>query len=51
MNGSKYKGRAITVEFSTPSRKYENRVQSIIDNTNMSRKDIVVPTIIKQEKE
>ena len=51
MNGQKYKGRVIAVEISAPSRKYENRVQSIMDNTKMSRQDIVQPLLIKQEKE
>ncbi|CDW89490.1 ribosome biogenesis [Stylonychia lemnae] len=51
MNGQKYKGRVIAVEFSAPSRKYENRVQSFIDNTKMSRQDIVQPLVIRNEKE
>lgn len=51
MNGQKYKGRVIAVELSAPSRKYENKVQAIIENTKMSRQDVVQPLLIKNEKE
>ena len=43
LQGTKYKGRNLTVEFSVPKETYERRLDSIVEHTNMERKDAVVP--------
>lgn len=50
MNGQKFKGRPIAVEFSVPKKHYESRVTNILSNTNMEREDVVQPSLLKQEK-
>ncbi len=47
MNGSKYKGRSLTVEFSVAKEVYEKRIESIVEHTNMERADAIKPTSIK----
>ena len=37
MSGQKWKGRAITVEFSLPKNSYETKVQHVLDNTNQTK--------------
>lgn len=51
MNGQKYKGRTIAVEFSVPKIKYEKRITNILNNTKQTRQDVVQPKAIKEEKE
>ncbi len=36
---------------SAPSRKYEDRVQTIMEHTKKPREDIIVPKAVKAEKE
>jgi len=47
MNGQKFKGRTIAVEFSVPKAKYEQKVTNILSNTKMTRQDAVVPKVVK----
>jgi nucleolar protein 4 len=47
LNGNKYKGRHVEVEFSLPKNKYETKITHIMENTNMTRKDIVLPKSAK----
>jgi len=49
MNGSKYKGRSLTVEFSVPKESYEKRLDSIVSSTNMERKEAIKPMSIKND--
>ena len=41
-----YKGRDLTVEFSVSRETYERRLETIVEHTNMERKDVVVPLSI-----
>jgi len=50
MNGAKYKGRNLTVEFSVPKGSYEKRIDSIVEHTHMQRKDAIQPMSLKLEK-
>jgi len=43
MNGQKFKGRTVALEFSLPKGKYEKKVQHIVENTKMERQDVIVP--------
>jgi len=43
MNGTKYKGRNLTVEFSVPKINYEKRVDNIVGHTNMERDAVIKP--------
>ncbi len=43
MNGQKFKGRTVALEFSLPQGKYEKKVQHILENTNQDRKDVIIP--------
>ena len=47
MNGSKYKGRSLNVEFSVPKENYEKRIENIVGHTNMERKEAIKPQSIK----
>ena len=47
MNGAKYKGRNLTVEFSVPKGSYEKRVDAIVEHTNMERNEVIKPTSVK----
>ena len=49
MNGSKYKGRGLTVEFSVPKGSYDKRVDNIVEHTKMERKDVIKPFSVKKE--
>lgn len=49
MNGSKFKGRNLTVEFSVPKESYEKRIDNILGATNMERKDVIKPVSVKNE--
>ena len=49
MNGAKYKGRNLTVEFSVPKGSYEKRVDAIVEHTNMERNQVIKPTSVKQD--
>ena len=51
MNGNKFKGRTVVVEFSVPKNRYETRITHILQNTKQTRQDVVQPKAIKQEKE
>ena len=51
MNGQKYKGRTVVLELSLPKRKYEQKVQNIMENTKMKREDVIQPKVIRDEKE
>ena len=46
LHGTKYKGRDLTVEFSVSRETYERRLETIVEHTNMERKDVVVPLSI-----
>lgn len=37
LNGSKFKGRDITVELSMPKLKYDKKIQNLMENTNMDK--------------
>ena len=50
MNGAKYKGRNLTVEFSVPKGSYEKRVEHIVEHTNMERDAVIRPQSIKREE-
>ena len=50
MNGFKFKGRTIAVEFSVSKKKYELKVNNILSNTNLQREEIM-PKVLKQDKE
>jgi RNA recognition motif-containing protein len=43
MNGQKFKGRTVALEFSLPKGRYEKKVQNIVEHTNMERKDVILP--------
>jgi RNA recognition motif-containing protein len=43
MNGQKFKGRTVALEFSLPKGKYEKKVQHILENTNQERQDVILP--------
>ena len=47
MNGAKFKGRNLTVEFSVPKADYEKRIDNIVANTNTEKKDAIQPISIK----
>ena len=47
MHNAKYKGRNLTVEFSVPKGTYENRINQIVEHTNMERKEAIKPMSIK----
>ena len=49
MNGSKYKGRNMTVEFAVPKESYEKRLDAIVESTNMERKEAIKPMSIKND--
>ena len=49
MSGQKWKGRAITVEFSLPKNSYETKVQHVLDNTNQTKQEVIRPKSVKQE--
>ena len=49
MNGSKYKGRDLTVEFSVPKGSYESRIQTIVEHTNMERQEAIKPMSVKNQ--
>ena len=49
MNGNKYKGRNLTVEFSVPKESYEKRLDNIVGHTKTERKDVVKPWSVKKE--
>ena len=50
MNGQKFKGRPLTVELSVPKASYEKRLTSIMEHTNMDKKDVIKPKSIKIEE-
>ena len=47
MNNFKFKGRSLTVEFSVPKLSYEKRIESIVEHTNLDRKDAIKPLSVK----
>ena len=49
MDGSKYKGRNLTVEFSVDKTTYEKRIESIVEHTKMERKEAIKPTSVKAQ--
>jgi len=49
MNGSKFKGRNLTVEFSVPKVDYEKRIDNIVANTGMEKADALKPTGVKAD--
>jgi hypothetical protein len=50
MNGSTFKGRPLTVEFSLPKASYETKVQHVLDNTNQTKQDVIKPKSVKLEE-
>lgn len=48
-HGQKFKGRTVAMEFSLPKERYERRVQHIVENTKMDRKDVIVPKEVREE--
>ena len=50
MNGQKFKGRPIAVELSVPKGAYDKRVNALVENTNMDRKEAIKPMSIKWEE-
>ena len=50
MNGQKFKGRPLTVELSVPKASYEKRVSSLMEHTNMDKKEVIKPRSIKIEE-
>ena len=51
MNGKQFKGRAVALEFSLPKTRYETKIQHILENTKQTRAEIVVPKILRVERE
>lgn len=49
MNGTKYKGRNLTVEFSVDKKTYERRIETIVEHTKMERNDAIKPTSVKSQ--
>ena len=49
MNNTKWKGRALSCEFSLPKASYEVKVQHVLDNTNQTREDVIKPKSVKIE--
>jgi hypothetical protein len=39
------------MEFSLPKERYEKRVANIVENTNMDRKEVIVPKEVRDETE
>ncbi len=50
MNGTTFKGRPLTVEFSLPKASYETKVQHVLDNTNQTKQDVIKPKSVKLEE-
>ena len=51
LHGSKFKGRTLAVEFSLPKGRYETKVKNIVEHSKMERADVIVPKVIKEERE
>jgi RNA recognition motif-containing protein len=51
LHGSKFKGRVLAAEFSLPKGRYETRVQHIVENTNQARGEVIVPKVVREERE
>jgi len=51
MHNAKYKGRPLTVEFSLPKATYEKKVQSIVENTNMDKANVIKPISVRKPEE
>ena len=49
MNGEKYRGRTITVEFSVPKGSYEKRIDAIVEHTKMERNEAIKPQSVRIE--
>ena len=37
------------MEFSLPKERYERKVQNIVENTKMERKEVIVPKEVREE--
>ena len=49
MNGAKYKGRSLTVEFSVPKGSYEKRIDTIVGHTKMDRNEAIKPSSVRAQ--
>ena len=51
MNGTKFKGRPLTVEFALSKQNYEAKVENIMSNTNMDKDTVIKNKLFKEKKE
>ena len=50
MNGQKFKGRPLSVELSVTKASYEKRITTLMEHTNMDKKEAIKPKSIKWEE-
>lgn len=51
VNGTSWKGRTVTLDFSVPKGKYESRIDSVVEHTKLDRTQAVLPKVLRQEKQ
>ena len=51
LNGQKFKGRTVALEFSLPKGRYETKVQHILENSKQKREDVIVPKPLREERD
>lgn len=51
INGQKFKGRTVAMEFSLPKGRYETKVAHILENSNQKREDVIVPKPLRDERD
>jgi RNA recognition motif-containing protein len=51
MNGNKWKGRTLALEFSVPKGSYESRIKGVVEHTNLDEKNALLPKVLRKEKE
>ena len=50
LNNKDWKGRKITVDFSVPKLSYEHKISKVVEHTNLTREDAILPKTLRDQK-
>ena len=50
MNNKPWKGRTLALEFSVPKGSYEHKIGKVVEHTNLTMEDAVLPKILREQK-
>ena len=50
LNNKEWKGRKLTVDFSVPKLSYEHKISKVVEHTNLTKEDAILPKPFREQK-